>query len=228
VSRHRIVADGDAMLAIEFEERIDPLVSARAAAVAEALEAARMPGVRDIVPTYRTVAVYFDPLRTERATLRRELEATADRIASTHRVHRGAIEVPVCYGDDLGPDLRQVAAFAEIDEDDVVTLHSQRTYQVLMIGFMPGFAYLGSVDPKIAAPRLDTPRLRVPRGSVGIANEQTGIYPSETPGGWQLIGRTPLRPFDMSRREPFLFRAGDEVRFVPIARPEFERRVREG
>jgi inhibitor of KinA len=224
VTAPRIVLAGDAVMLIEFEERMDPVISTAAAAVADAIEAARIPAVRDVVPTYRSVAVYFDPLETDHAKLRRTLQSLAEH--PSPRPASGSVtahEVPVCYGSDLGPDLASVAALGGLTEADVVTLHSGTTYRVFMIGFMPGFAYMGSVDPQITAPRLDKPRTRVPRGSVGIAQRQTGIYPSDGPGGWQLIGRTPVRPFDLSRAEPFLFRTGDDVRFVPIGREEFER-----
>ena len=220
----RIVLAGDAVVLIEFEERMDPIISATAAAVADAIEAARIPAVRDVVPTYRSVAVYFDPIETDHATLTPTLQALAEHPSPQRSPGRVAShEVPVCYGGDLGPDLASVAAFGGLTEADVIALHSGTTYRVFMIGFMPGFAYMGTVDPQIAAPRLDKPRTRVPRGSVGIAQRQTGIYPSDGPGGWPLIGRTAVRPFDLSRAEPFLFRVGDDVRFVPVGREEFER-----
>jgi len=220
---HRVVAAGDSVLVLEFEERIDAIVSAKATAVAEALDAAAMPGIRDVVPTYRSVAVYFDPLQTGRADLTRTLEALANQpMAERLRARGAAIEIPVCYGGDFGPDLTSVAAAAGLTEREVVALHSGVTYQVLMIGFMPGFAYLGTVDSRISVPRLTTPRPRVSRGSVGIAQQQTGVYPGDGPGGWQLIGRTPVRPFDLTRTDPFLFRAGDDVRFVSVTRSEFD------
>ena len=218
----RIVPAGDCVLLIEFEERIEPTLSAYVAAVADAIEAAQLAAVRDVVPAYRSVAVYFDPLRTDQAALARQLEAFVDRPPAQPRARRHVIEIPVCYGGTLGPDLESVAAFGSVTEAEAIALHSGVTYHVLMIGFMPGFAYMGTVDRRIAAPRLETPRPRVSRGSVGIANGQTGIYPSDGPGGWRLIGRTPVRPFDLSRADPFLFRAGDDVRFVPIAPAEFE------
>lgn len=223
MSAARIVPAGDSVVLIELEERIDPAVCAKAAAIAQALDAARLPAVRDVVPAYRSVAVYFDPLRAEPSTLISQLKPFLEQLPVTARARRDVIEIPVCYGGDLGPDLSRIAAFAGMSEADVIALHSAATYQVLMIGFMPGFAYMGIVDSRIAAPRLERPRPRVSRGSVGIANGQTGIYPSDGPGGWRLIGRTPVRPFDMARPDPFLFRAGDDVRFVPIARAEFER-----
>jgi KipI family sensor histidine kinase inhibitor len=218
----RIVPAGDAVLVVEFEETIDPAVSARGAALAEALTAERIAGIRDVVPTYRSVAVYFDPLQTDQPRLAGTLERLAAQPVPPGTRRRVAIQIPVCYGGEYGPDLATVAAFAGLAEADVIALHAGATYRVMMLGFTPGFAYMGLVDARIAAPRLDTPRPRVARGSVGIAQQQTGIYPSETPGGWQLIGRTPARPFDLGRPDPFLFHAGDEVRFMPIAQKEFD------
>jgi inhibitor of KinA len=228
VSAYRIVAAGDAALVIEFDDRIDPIISAKSAAFADALGAAHVSGVRDIVPTYRSVAVYFDPLRTDRQFLTHTLERLTRQPPAATRPNRDVIQVPVCYGGEFGPDLVRVAERGAVGEAEAIALHSAVTYRVMMIGFMPGFAYMGIVDGRIAAPRLDTPRLRVPRGSVGIAREQTGIYPGDTPGGWQLIGRTPVRPFDLARADPCLFQAGDDVQFVPITRTEFERLDRAG
>jgi inhibitor of KinA len=223
VTAFRIVPAGDSALIVEFEDRIDPAVNARAVAVAERLQADPVAGVRDVVPTYRSVAVYFDPLQTNHDALVARLEQDAARPVRAVRRRLEAIRIPVCYGGELGPDLARVAEFGKMSESDVVDLHVDATYHVFMLGFMPGFAYMGSVDARIAAPRHETPRVRVPRGSVGIAGAQTGIYPAETPGGWQLIGRTPVRPFDSARPEPFLIKAGDDVRFYAIDRAEFDR-----
>ena len=226
MSAPRIVPAGDAAFIIEFEDRIDPVVNAHAVALAQALdvllEAGSITGVRDVVPTHRSVAVYFDPLHTDQPALVERLEQLAAQAVQESVHRREPIRVPVCYGGACGPDLPRVAAFAGITEAAVADLHASASYRVLMLGFMPGFAYMGLVDSRIAAPRLDTPRTKVPGGSVGIAGVQTGIYPRESPGGWQLIGRTPVRPFDMSRPDPFLFRSGDEVRFFPIAQKEFD------
>ena len=133
------------------------------------------------------------------------------------------IDVPVCYGGDFGPDLADVAALGGCTEDEVVRLHSGTEYRVYVVGFVPGFAYMGVVDDRLALPRRAAPRTRVPAGSVAIAAGQTGIYPMETPGGWHLLGRTPIRPFDPGRAEPVLFRPGDRVRFHAIDRETFER-----
>jgi KipI family sensor histidine kinase inhibitor len=218
----RIVSAGDAALVVEFDARIDPAINARAIALAEAIQSAGLAGVRDVVPTYRSVAVYFDPLRTDYDALVRRVEQEALAPQATPAAARATVRVPVCYGGALGPDLAGVAAFAGLSEQDVVRAHGAGVYRVFMLGFVPGFAYMGVVDARIAMPRHATPRVRVPSRSVGIAGVQTGIYPLETPGGWQLIGRTPVKPFDPQRAEPFLLQAGDAVQFYPISREEFD------
>ena len=223
MSHCRIVPAGDSALIVEFEERIDPAINARAIALADSLQAAAIAGVRDVVPTYRSVAVFFDPLRTNYDTLLERIERDAGRPAPDAARQAEPLRIPVCYGGDLGPDLGAVAAFGGISADEVIALHASATYRVFMLGFVPGFAYMGIVDARIAAPRHSTPRVRVSAGSVGIAGVQTGIYPAETPGGWQLIGRTPIKPFDANRAQPFLMKAGDAVRFYAIDRAEYER-----
>ena len=137
------------------------------------------------------------------------------------------VRVPVCYGGEHGPDLDQIAAAAGLTVEEAIELHCAPIYRVFMIGFMPGFAYLGLVDDRLAAPRRAEPRVRVPAGSVGIAGRQTGIYPADTPGGWMLVGRTPMRPFDLARETPCLFKPGDAVQFYPIDPSEYAERANE-
>jgi KipI family sensor histidine kinase inhibitor len=215
----RLVAAGDSVVIVELEDRIDERINAQAIRIAERVEAARMAGVRDVVPTYRSVAVYFDPLRTDYTALSDLLEqegvAATKAAEGTNTVQgrRPPVRIPVKYGGDEGPDLAGVAAFARLSEAEVVARHTGRVYRVFMMGFLPGFPYLGTVDPSIAAPRHATPRLKVASGSVGIAGSQTGIYPSETPGGWQVIGRTRVKLFDLSRAGAFLLSPGDAVEF---------------
>ena len=221
----RIVQAGDSAVIVEFEERIDPVVNARVIAVAESIQGAALAGVRDVVPTYRSVAVYFDPLRVNFDELMERIESAAAGADSSIPRAAAPVRIPVCYGGDFGPDLADVAAFAGLSEDDVVRAHSMATYRVFMLGFVAGFAYMGTVTDRIAMPRHATPRLRVPIGSVGIAGGQTGVYPAETPGGWRLIGRTPIKPFDPQRADPFLLKAGDAVQFYPIDREEFQSQV---
>ena len=212
-----IVPAGDSAWLIELADRLDPDVNARAIDIAARIQAARLPAVSDIVVGYRTVMVHVRPLVEAKTPVLPIL----DRILADPRPSDAAspgrlVTIPVCYGSDLGPDLQNVAAFAGMPADEVVRRHHAREYRVYMVGFVPGFAYMATVDPAIGAPRRRTPRLRVPRGSVAIAGGQTGIYPAETPGGWNIVGRCPVRPYDPAREEPFLLRAGDRVRFSPI------------
>jgi inhibitor of KinA len=223
VTTHKVVWLGDSALRVEFDERIDPHVNEAVVALAATLVSAALPGVRDVVPTFRSVAVYFDPPRTDCDALIERLEHEAANVSPALARTSEPIAVPVCYDAEYGPDLPSVAAFAGVGPDEVIRLHSARTYRVFMLGFMPGFPYMGTVDARIAAPRLSTPRVRVPAGSVGIAGVQTGIYPAVTPGGWQIVGRTATRPFNAASPQPFLFKPGDLVQFVPVDRAAFLR-----
>ena len=207
---------GDAMLLVELEPAIDPVINERAILLAAGIRARQARGVRDIAPGYSTLGIHFDPLQTDLAALEQAIASEFAALASLDEVAaRDPIEIPVEYGGAHGPDLDAVAAHAGCSVAEVITRHSERTYRVYMLGFVPGFAYMGRVDPSIAAPRHRVPRERVPAGSVGIAGLQTGVYPVESPGGWQLIGRTPTIMFDADRAQPSLLKAGDLVRFVP-------------
>jgi inhibitor of KinA len=210
----RIVMLGDSCVAIRFDAGIDPVVNARCVALAEWLECRERRGIRDIIPTYNAVTIHFDPTQVDRQRLSEELASAASNPVASAAPHARTIDIPVSYGGAHGPDLAAVADFGRCSEEEVVRLHSETEYRVYMLGFLPGFPYLGTVDPRIAAPRLETPRLRVAAGSVGIAGSQTGVYPFETPGGWRIIGRTSTKVFDVAREDPFLLRAGDRVRFV--------------
>lgn len=214
----RLREAGDAALLLELDEVIDPAVNARAIAAAAAMRERSISGVRDVVATYRSVAVYFDPLLVDLPALQAELTRAADISASASSGRR--LEVPVVYGGDYGPDLADVAAFAGLRPHQVVGRHAGTEYRVYMLGFLPGFAYMGTVPREIAMPRRTTPRLRVEGGSVGIAGAQTAIYPRPSPGGWQIIGRTGMQVFDPGAAPPALFAPGDRVRFVPVDRPQ--------
>lgn len=214
ISRPRLHHAGDSLVLVEFESTVAPDVNRRAVALAAAIAAARVRGVRDVVPAYASVGVHVDPLRFDQAALDAVVSHAWDTAASAEGPAR-VVEIPVCYGAPFGPDLAEVAAFAGCSADDVIARHAAGRYRVYMLGFLPGFAYLGGVDDSIAMPRHSTPRTTVPAGSVGIAGRQTGVYPCESPGGWRLIGRTPLAMFDLTRPEPALLSPGDVVRFVP-------------
>jgi KipI family sensor histidine kinase inhibitor len=202
---------GDSALLLELDEVIDASVNARAIAIASAVRRASLPGVRDVISAYRSVAVHFDPLLIDVERVREALSRAAD---SAPGPTGKTVVIPVQYGGDRGPDLRDVAAFAGVTADEIVARHASTDYRVFMLGFLPGFAYMGSVDESIAMPRHATPRLRVPAGSVGIAGHQTGIYPRESPGGWRIIGRTPVELFNAHRSPSALLAPGDTVRFV--------------
>lgn len=219
----RITSFGDAALLVEFEHTIDVMVNLRVLAAGERVRQAQVPGVRDVVPAYGSFAVHYDPLSTD-VSLLREVVARA-AAAPPPRAgpgRRSPVEIPVCYGGRFGPDLGAVAAWAGMDAHQVVAAHASREYRVFMLGFLPGFPYMASVDERIAMPRRSTPRTRVPAGSVGIAGPQTGVYSFDSPGGWQIIGRTPLRLFDPHQEPPALFSAGQRVRFRPIMPSEFD------
>jgi len=218
----RIAPAGDSALIVEFAPVIAPAVNARATALAASLRGRWSSILRDVVVGYCTVTVYFDPLRVDARWLESEIRGAAMDLGDAAGGTGAVVEVPVCYEGELAPDLADVAAFGGCSESEVVALHTSRAYRVYMVGFVPGFAYLAEVDARIAAPRRPTPRTAVPPGSVAIAGGQTGVYPAATPGGWNIIGRTPLKPYDPDRREPFLFRVGDEVRFVSIPRDRFD------
>jgi len=213
---------GDRSLLIEFDELISPEIHRQVRALSQAIEEAEIPGAREVIPAYRSMAVHYDPQETsiEDLCLRiRELESRPDAhdVSGSRRVR-----VPVCYGGDLGPDLPYVAQHNGLTEDDVVAIHSGATYLVYMIGFLPGFPYLGGMSGKIATPRLPEPRTRTPAGSVGVAGTQTGVYPIESPGGWRIIGRTPIELFVAHEVPPARLWMGDSVEFVPISRAEFD------
>ncbi len=203
------------MLLVELEAAIDPVINERAILLAARIRARQARGVRDVAAGYCTVGVHFDPLQTDLAALEHAIQTEFSAIEAIDAIaDRPVIEIPVHYGGEGGPDLAAVAAFAGCPEHEVITRHTSRTYRVYMLGFVPGFAYMGRVEASIAAPRHRVPRERVPAGSVGIAGGQTGVYPVDSPGGWQLIGRTDTVMFDARRERPSLLAPGDVVRFV--------------
>jgi inhibitor of KinA len=220
----RIEPLGDSALLIrvveefEVEESLDAVLRAT-----RQLELAQIRGVIDLAPAYTTVGVFFDPAQTEtfdefRASVERALENNVDsgsRAAAT-------IEVPVCYEDEFAPDLEEIGQRADLPPDEIIRRHAEANYRVSCVGFTPGFPYLSGLPPELATPRRASPRKEIPAGAVAIGGTQTGIYPRKSPGGWNIIGRTPLRLFDVARNPAALFHAGDRVRFRKISRQEFD------
>ncbi|MFZ0966499.1 MAG: 5-oxoprolinase subunit PxpB [Candidatus Bathyarchaeia archaeon] len=218
----RYMPFGDNGLLIEFGDVISLEVNRRVIALSEAIIGAKIQGVEELVPTYRSLLVRYNASKIsyEQLVFRiKDIEKTMEE-RSMEKVGRKII-IPVVYGGEYGPDLTDVARFHGLTEEQVVKIHSSREYRVYMVGFVAGFPYLGEVADEIATPRLETPRLKVPAGSVGIAEKQTGIYPCEAPGGWRIIGRTPLRLFNPLRQPPALLQLGDIVKFKPISEKEF-------
>ena len=223
----RLLPLGDSAITIEFGDEINPQINARAIAFVKTVVNQGWHGILDVVPTYRSVTVHFDPLQWDSIALAKNLK-TLRRPESRHTESNGTLhEIPVLYGGEWGPDLEEVAAFAGLTPAQAIELHASTRYRVYMLGFSPGFPYLGLVPEQLAMPRHSTPRTKVPTGSVGIADRQTGIYPTATPGGWRLIGRTPIPIYRKTSPNPFLLRPGDSVQFKPIDRDEFDRLSRE-
>ncbi len=210
---------GDSALLIIFGDRIEEGINKKVHAVANAIEKASPDWLIEVVPTYTSIYVYYNPLKL---SYQEVLDAIKPFLSAEPKEEKPRIvEIPTVYGGKFGPDIEFVAQYNGLTIDDVIEIHSKPLYRVYMLGFTPGFAYLGGMDERIATPRLEKPRLKVPAGSVGIAGKQTGIYPIESPGGWRLIGRTPLRLFTPEKDPPTLLQPGDYVKFVPISEEEF-------
>lgn len=214
--RPRLRQAGDTLLLVEFEPAIDVAINRRVIALAHAIADAGLGGTLDVVPAYASVGIHYDPLRFDPAALDAVLAAALAEAPLDDEGTARIVEIPVRYGGSDGPDLPDVAVFAGCTTDEVVRRHTAGQYRVYMLGFVPGFAYLGGVEASIAMPRRTSPRTRVPAGSVGIAGLQTGVYPCDSPGGWQLIGRTSLRMFDPAGTPPARLAPGDSVRFVAV------------
>ncbi len=230
-SPYRFYSCGDHAITIELGEVIDPVINSQVIAIFQYLKENPIVGIKDIIPAYSTVTIVYDIVLLKKQypgtsiyTMMCDLLKKAmNDFVMPATAKRQVINIPVCYDISLAPDINSLATLHKISIEEVIDLHARSTYQVYMIGFLPGFAYMGSVDKKIITPRLAKPRTSVPAGSVGIAGEQTGIYPFESPGGWQLIGQTPVRMFDAEKELPCYLQPGDEVKFYPISLPEFQK-----
>ena len=211
---------GDQALVIELGDAISPEINRRVHSLVAALDRRGIPGVTDLIPTYRSLFVQYDPMRVSLAELQDGLSETMENLDERALPDPRVVSLPTQYGGEYGPDLASLAENAGLTPEDVVSIHSGTDYLVYMMGFAPGFPYLGGLSEKLATPRLATPRAQIPAGSVGIAENQTGVYPVASPGGWRLIGRTPLKLFDPRHESPSLLAAGDYVRFVPLSSEE--------
>jgi KipI family sensor histidine kinase inhibitor len=207
---------GDRGLLVEYGDGIDPEVNAKVRSMAIVMEQNTPEGVIETIPTYRSLLLVYDPSITNPAKLQKELKTLEERLAEIKIPPPDTVEIPVCYGGEFGPDIKYVAETHNLTVEQVIELHSGSEYLIYMVGFTPGFPFLGGLSEKLYTPRLETPRTLVPEGSVGIANNQTG-------GGWRLIGRTPVTLFSPWRPNPFLYQAGDRIKFKPISPQEYDR-----
>ena len=230
----RFLANGDTVMVVEFGDGIDLETSSRVTALATRIKCLALKGITDLVPTFRSVAVHYDPRYLTFDILEEIVRAALPDLDGDHHSKREWL-IPTCYDPQISPDLTEVAERCSLCIEEVINLHSQVAYHVYMIGFLPGFPYLGNLASEISLPRKETPSLRIPEGSVAIAERMTAIYPNECPGGWYAIGRTPMTFFDPLNNPPALLAPGDQVRFKPIKRDEFdhladksERLVRQG
>ena len=215
---------GDRAISIDFGQVIDPTINRHIRQTIERIKEFQLDGIIELVPTYCALLVEYDAMLYSYSEICNIIEPTLEEgMTNTTNELVTVVEVPTVYGGEFGPDLSFVASHNHLSEDEVISIHSGTDYLVYMLGFIPGFTYLGGMDPRIATPRLSSPRTLIPAGSVGIAGEQTGTYPSDSPGGWQIIGRTPVTMYDMSKAQAALLKAGDYVRYVPIDESEFHR-----
>ncbi len=227
----RYLPAGDRALSIELGDEISPEINQRVHSLSRAIEARGISGVVDLVPTYRALLVYYDPLILSLRELEERLAGVEQMAEQAGPGTARVVEIPALYGGEYGPDLEFVAEHSRLSQEEVVRIHTGMDYLIYGMGFTPGFAYLGGMSERIATPRLQTPRTLIPAGSVGIAERQTGVYPIASPGGWRLIGRTPVQLFDAGRDPPVLAGPGDYVRFFPLTEESYrdvERQVQAG
>ena len=219
----RFLSCGDCAVTVAFAQEISEETNRKLRYLAAGIEKAALRGLRETVPTFCSLTVYYDPLLLSQ----RRLEKHIRRLLASYREGKAAgkrvFRIPVCYEGEYAPDMADVCRMTGLTKEQVVGLHSSADYLIYMLGFLPGFPYLGGLEERLAVPRLDNPRTSIPPGAVGIGGKQTGIYPLASPGGWRLIGRTPVKLYDPRRQDPILYRAGDYIRFYPISQAEFHR-----
>ena len=213
---------GDRGLLLEFGDEISQEINEKVRRVVLSIQSEAIPGILETVPTYRSLLVLYNPLIISITDLKKSLESIEEGLQESPFPEPKLTRIPVVYGGKFGPDLESVAGYHHSAPDEIIRLHCSRAYLIYLIGFMPGFPYMGELPEGLMTPRLKTPRLSVPAGSVAIAQNQSGIYPMDSPGGWQLLGRTPVRMFDPGKDPPAYLRMGDRVRFYPISEKEFE------
>lgn len=217
----RYLASGDTALVVEFGDRVDQHLSGLVVALAHRIAEAAIPGIVEMVPTFRSLMVHYDPVTLSQTELKRRLTPMLDGLEATGSGGRRWL-IPACYDESLGLDLLEVAGRMGISPDEVIERHSAATFHVYMMGFLPGLPYLGGLPPEFGLPRRENPRIKVPKGAVAVAMSMTVIYPLESPGGWHILARTPVPLWDLGADPPALLDAGDKVRFEPIPLARYE------
>lgn len=219
--KHSFLQNGDTAITVCFENEISKEVNGFVTSFACAVEQKGIKGVIELIPAFNSVTVLYDSTVTSAGTLKIKLERIIKKLGNSQQSSAVLYKIPVCYEEEFSPDMKNVEAHTGLSREEIIKIHSSTDYLIYMLGFLPGFAYLGEMDKRLATPRLDSPRVEISRGAVGIGGEQTGIYPVASPGGWQLIGRTPVLVYDRERENPILYKSGDYIRFVPISRNEY-------
>lgn len=219
----RILTAGDSALLIEFGKDINPETNRKITALVQLMREQHIEGIVDVIPAFCSLLINYDPRVLSYEELKERMEHLLKMETKTEATRKRIFEIPVCYGGEYGPDIENIAEHAGLSVEEVIKIHSSKDYLIYMLGFLPGFTYLGGLDERIYTPRLASPRLKIRAGSVGIGGSQTGIYPLDSPGGWQLMGMTPVRTYDPERQTPILVEAGDYIRFIPIDEEEFLR-----
>lgn len=218
----RILPAGDCAVIVEFANEIDESINDIITNYVRNLQEKKGSGIQEVIPTFRSVLVQYDPRFIQYDAIVTLLKEKLTMPEKTEKVPRRIVEIPVCYEREYAPDIEYVAVHADLSVEEVIKIHSSKEYLIYMLGFQPGFPYLGGLDPRIFTPRLVVPRIKLRAGSVGIGGEQTGLYPLESPGGWQIIGTTPVKAYNPNKENPIPYEAGDYIRFIPISEEEFK------
>lgn len=220
----RYLLAGDKSIVVEFGDLISEEINKKVVSLMEAIENSDINNfIDEMIPTYRSLMINYNPLKIDFDSLLKEVKLLEKNIKSSGAIKKNIIEIPVLYGGEYGPDIENVAKHNNLSIEEVIKIHIEKEYLIYMLGFTPGFPYLGGMDERIETPRLKIPRTKIPGGSVGIASKQTGVYPIDSPGGWQLIGRTPLKLYDPDKESPILLKAGNYIKFIPITKEEFDK-----